>query len=106
MIWIRLIDRHPHLHGVLTGLLTAIGTLGILLVLSIPPLWTVFILPAAIVSCMLDGIFFQPIEVVIDSAIVKILGEYKILYGETFKAKAKFEFFLQKANNVACVCRS
>ncbi|KAG1450481.1 hypothetical protein G6F55_009662 [Rhizopus delemar] len=85
MIWIRLIDRHPHLHGVLTGLLTAIGTLGILLVLSIPPLWTVFILPAAIVSCVLDGLFFQPIEVVIDSAIVKILGEYKILYGHERK---------------------
>lgn len=82
MVWIHIIDRHPSLHGVLTGLLTAIGAIGILIVLSIPPIWTPFILPAAIISCVLDGSFFQPLEVVIDSAIIKILGDYKILYGE------------------------
>ncbi|CEG73989.1 hypothetical protein RMATCC62417_09266 [Rhizopus microsporus] len=82
MVWIHIIDRHPSLHGVLTGLLTAIGAIGILIVLSIPPTWTPFILPAAIISCILDGSFFQPLEVVIDSAIIKILGDYKILYAK------------------------
>lgn len=85
MMWVHIIDRYPHLHGVLTGLLTAIGALGILLILSVPPHWTIFILPAAIVSCLLDGFFFQSIEVVIDSAIIKILNDYKILYGHERK---------------------
>lgn len=80
--WIDLVDHRPTLHGVFTGLLTTIGTGGILLVLSVPPTWTNVALPVAIVSSIFDGLFYQPLEVLIDSAIVKILGDYKILYGE------------------------
>lgn len=81
--WIDLVDRRTPLHGVFTGLLTAIGTAGILMVLSVPPTWiTIAALPVAIISSIFDGLFYQPLEVLIDSAIIKILGDYKILYGE------------------------
>ncbi|CAO3640585.1 unnamed protein product [Mucor hiemalis] len=80
VFWIDLVDRRPTLHGVLTGLLTAIGTAGILLILSVPPTWTAMTLSVAIVSSVLDGLFYQPLLVLVDSAIVKILGDYKILY--------------------------
>lgn len=81
--WIDLVDRRTPLHGVFTGLLTAIGTAGILMILSVPPTWiTIAALPVAIISSIFDGLFYQPLEVLIDSAIIKILGDYKILYGE------------------------
>jgi hypothetical protein len=80
--WIDLVDHRPPLHGVFTGLLTAMGTAGVLLILSVPPTWTANTLPVAIFSSIFDGLFFQPLLVLIDSAIIKILGDYKILYGE------------------------
>ncbi|KAI7895188.1 uncharacterized protein EV154DRAFT_496239 [Mucor mucedo] len=80
--WIDLVDHKPPLHGVFTGLLTAIGTAGILLILSVPPSWTSMTLPVAILSTILDGLFYQPLIVLIDSAIIKILGDYKILYAK------------------------
>ena len=80
--WIHLVDQRSPLHGVFTGLLTAVGAAGILLILSVPPSWTRLTLPVAIISSVLDGIFYQPLMILIDSAIIKILGDYKILYGE------------------------
>jgi len=81
--WIDLVDHRTPLHGVFTGLLTAVGTAGILLILSVPPTWiTVAALPVAIISAIFDGLFYQPLEALVDSAIIKILGDYKILYGE------------------------
>lgn len=82
IFWIDLVDKHASLHGVFTGLLTALGTGGILLGLSIPPTWTSLILPAVIISCIMDGLFYQPLEVMVDSAIIKMLGDFKTLYGE------------------------
>ncbi|CAO0802671.1 unnamed protein product [Mucor circinelloides] len=79
--WIDLVDHRTPLHGVFTGLLTAVGTAGILLILSVPPTWiTVAALPVAIISAIFDGLFYQPLEALVDSAIIKILGDYKILY--------------------------
>ncbi|CAO3625658.1 unnamed protein product [Mucor fragilis] len=79
--WIDLVDHRIPLHGVFTGLLTAVGTAGILLILSVPPSWiTIAALPVAIISSIFDGLFYQPLEVLVDSAIIKILGDYKILY--------------------------
>ncbi|GAA5807186.1 hypothetical protein MFLAVUS_000541 [Mucor flavus] len=80
--WIDLVDHRPPLHGVFTGLLTAVGTAGILLVLSVPPTWTAMTLPVAIISTIFDGLFYQPLLVLVDSAIIKILGDYKILYAK------------------------
>jgi hypothetical protein len=80
--WVDLVDHRPSLHGVFTGLLTAVGTAGILLILSVPPTWAAAALPVAVLSSIFDGLFYQPLEVLVDSAIIKILGDYKILYGE------------------------
>jgi hypothetical protein len=30
----------------------------------------------------MDGLFYQPLEVMVDSAIIKMLGDFKTLYGE------------------------
>ncbi|KAI8341485.1 hypothetical protein BC941DRAFT_208050 [Chlamydoabsidia padenii] len=67
------------LHGVLTSLLTALGAASLVLVLSIPPdTWLSW--PAGILCMILDGWFFQPLGCLIDSAIIKILGDYKLLF--------------------------
>ncbi|KAI8966923.1 hypothetical protein BDF20DRAFT_903201 [Mycotypha africana] len=78
IFWIDIVDHRSPLHGIFTALLTAIGAAGVLLVLSVPPPWTLFALPVAIISSVLDGLFYQPLECLIDSAIIKILGDYKI----------------------------
>jgi hypothetical protein len=36
---------------------------------------------------VLDGWFFQPLGCLIDSAIIKILGDYKLLYGRQKNGK-------------------
>ncbi|ORX43021.1 hypothetical protein DM01DRAFT_1387221, partial [Hesseltinella vesiculosa] len=78
--WTAWVDQHAtQLHGVLTSLLTALGAASLVLVLSIPP-DTWIALPAAILCMMLDGWFFQPLGVLVDSVIIKILGDYKLLY--------------------------
>ncbi|KAI8073803.1 hypothetical protein BC940DRAFT_343392 [Gongronella butleri] len=78
--WTAWVDQHTtQLHGVLTSLLTALGAASLVLALSIPP-DTWIAIPAAILCMMLDGWFFQPLGVLVDSIIVKILGDYKLLY--------------------------
>ncbi|KAL9551358.1 hypothetical protein MBANPS3_004290 [Mucor bainieri] len=84
--WINLVDHRIPLHGVFTGLLTAVGTAGILLILSVPPSWiATAALPVAIISSIFDGLFYQPLEVLVDSAIVKIL-ENERQYGKWVSA--------------------
>lgn len=80
--WTAWVDqRQPMLHGVLTSLLTALGAASLVLVLSIPPdTWLSW--PAAILCMILDGWFFQPLGCLIDSSIIKILGDYKLLFGK------------------------
>ncbi|KAI8971252.1 hypothetical protein BDB01DRAFT_811871 [Pilobolus umbonatus] len=80
IIWISLVDYYQPLQGVFIGLLTAIGSAGVLIALSVPPSWTTLTFPAAALSSVIDGLFYQPIEVLVDSAIIKMLGDYKILY--------------------------
>ncbi|KAI9266730.1 hypothetical protein BDA99DRAFT_31226 [Phascolomyces articulosus] len=51
----------------------------LVLILWIPP-HAKFAWSAALVCMFLDGIFYQPLTVLIDSAIIKILGDYKMLF--------------------------
>lgn len=75
------IDQKPSLHGFFMAVLTAIGTAALSLILWIPP-HASFAWSAAFVCMIFDGLFYQPLGVLIDSAIIKILGDYKILcYG-------------------------
>lgn len=98
IFWIDLVDHRPSLHGIFTGLLTAIGTAGILMILSVPPIWSSIALPIAILTSIFDGLFYQPLEPLIDSAIIKILGDYKILYGNSLE--------IQMRNSPKCyLCR-
>ncbi|CAO3594572.1 unnamed protein product [Absidia cylindrospora] len=78
--WTAWVDqRKPMLHGVLTSLLTGLGAASLVLLLSVPPdTWLSW--PAAILCMILDGWFFQPLGCLVDSAIIKILGDYKLLY--------------------------
>ncbi|CDS08039.1 hypothetical protein LRAMOSA01988 [Lichtheimia ramosa] len=61
------------------ALLTAVGTAALVLILWIPP-HAKFAWSAALFCMLLDGIFYQPLGVLIDSAIIKILGDYKMMY--------------------------
>ncbi|ORZ22561.1 hypothetical protein BCR42DRAFT_406486 [Absidia repens] len=78
--WTAWVDqRKPMLHGVLTSLLTGLGAASLVLLLSVPPdTWLSW--PAAILCMILDGWFFQPLGCLVDSAIIKILGDYKLFY--------------------------
>ncbi|KAI8097502.1 uncharacterized protein BX664DRAFT_326564 [Halteromyces radiatus] len=78
--WTAWVDqRDIQLHGVLTSLLTGLGAASLVLLLSVPPdTWLSW--PAAILCMVLDGWFFQPLGCLIDGIIIKILGDYKLLY--------------------------
>ncbi|KAI9314537.1 hypothetical protein BX666DRAFT_1967627 [Dichotomocladium elegans] len=79
-LWTMLVvDQRPLLHGFFMALLTAIGTAALILILWIPPR-AAFAWPAALFCMVLDGIFYQPLTVLIDSAIIKILGNLKMTY--------------------------
>ncbi|KAI9494622.1 hypothetical protein BDB00DRAFT_297611 [Zychaea mexicana] len=79
-LWtVLVIDQRPMLHGFFMALLTAVGTAALVLILWIPP-HAKFAWSAALVCMFLDGIFYQPLTVLIDSAIIKILGDYKMLF--------------------------
>ncbi|KAG0167391.1 hypothetical protein DFQ30_006121 [Apophysomyces sp. BC1015] len=77
--WIHFLDSRPTLHGVLTALLTAIGSASVILMLSIPPITLSWLL--MLCATISQSLFYQPIVAMIDSAILKMLGDDKILYG-------------------------
>lgn len=85
-IWTAIVDNRTHLYGVAIASLTLLSSISFisLLALSIPSfnnmirqdyIWILLI------SCtILNGLFYQPLASLINSAIIKTLGDYRVLF--------------------------
>ncbi|KAI8983709.1 major facilitator superfamily domain-containing protein [Pilobolus umbonatus] len=84
--WTLQVDKYPAWHGRLMAILMLIGGTSIMSLMFIP-----YLLPndKSIVTLVLTSTFAiifaffgQPVVVLVDSAVLKILGEHKIYYGD------------------------
>ncbi|KAG2233528.1 major facilitator superfamily domain-containing protein [Thamnidium elegans] len=84
--WTIQVDRKPQWHGRLMAILMAIGGLSIIGLMFIPIFLphdtTSATLVITIVLAVSFAFFGQPVTVLVDSAVLKILGDYKIYYGD------------------------
>lgn len=100
--WTLQVDKRPHFHGPLMALLMLIGGLSVIALMFIPVILpndtTSATLFSTIVLAISFAFFGQPVTVLVDSAVLKILGEYKIYYGKLQwwynKKKEYFAFFM------------
>jgi hypothetical protein len=84
--WTLQVDKRPQLHGCLMAILMLIGGLSVIGLMFIP----VFLpndkgsatLIITIVLAISFAFFGQPVAVLVDSAVLKILGDHKIYYGK------------------------
>lgn len=83
--WTLQVDKRPHWHGKLMALLMVIGGLSVISLMFIPKLLpndsTSTTLIVTVVLAVAFAFFGQPVTVLVDSAVLKILGENKIYYG-------------------------
>ncbi|KAI9271700.1 major facilitator superfamily domain-containing protein [Phascolomyces articulosus] len=86
-LWTLVVDRKPHLHGLLMAILALVGGSGIMLFLFLPR-WLAMTSASSTVTFFLTVLFAfifaffgQPVSTLVDSAVLKMLGEQKILYG-------------------------
>lgn len=91
--WTMQVDRRPHWHGTLMAILMFIGGLSVIALMFIP----VFLsqgTPSTILSITIAlavsfAFFGQPVTVLVDSAVLKILGDNGIYYGKKRREKKK-----------------
>jgi hypothetical protein len=81
-IWTFLVDHRTHLYGLTIALLTTASIISALLLLTLTDLTedSVWIWTLLTVSCIFNGLFYQPLGSLIDSAIIKTLGDYRVLF--------------------------
>lgn len=87
-IWTSLADRYSQLHGPIMGTLATIGGSSVL-VLRYFPIWynvqdSSVIMQLACVCAFLFAFFGSPVCALVDSIVLKMLGDQKILYGKIF----------------------
>lgn len=87
-----LVDNRPNLYGISIAALTILSSVSFIVLLSLSSpsinkeiindtwIWTI-----TIICTILNGLFYQPLGSLIDSAIIKTLGDFRVLfYGEYF----------------------
>ena len=92
-LWTLIVDRRPMLHGPLMSILALVGGSSIMSLMFLPSWLSLdqdnyhdsglslkFVATAAF--ALLFAFFGQPLQVLVDSAVLKILGDQKILYGK------------------------
>jgi hypothetical protein len=81
--WATFVDNRPQMYGVAIAGLTTLSSFSFIPLLSMHHLtdaWSWFIL---ICCCIINGLCYQSLGILIDSAIIKILRDYRVLfYGE------------------------
>lgn len=83
-VWTWIADRYPSLHGPLMGILASIGGSSVLGLYFLPELIN-DINKRMLITCIFGFIFAffgSPICALVDSAVLKILDDQKILYGK------------------------
>lgn len=84
-IWTSVVDHRPHIYGFIISLLTTTSSIAFIILLSLSSpiyanlnhywIWTILI-----ICTICNGIFYQPLGTLIDSAIIKTLGDYRVLF--------------------------
>lgn len=93
-IYTSVVDTRPHLYGSMIAILVTFSSVSFMMLLSLSNpfvfnkisdswIWTLVIL-----CTMLNGLFYQPLGSLIDSAIIKTLGDFRVLfYGKEKRPK-------------------
>lgn len=97
-VWTVIVDKRPNWHGPLMSLLSIIGGAGIMSFLILPALLvkddegsegkmdsnssSLLTLAVTAALAFVFAFFGQPVSTLVDSAVLKILGDQKILYGK------------------------
>lgn len=85
--WTMQVDKRPYLHGPLMAILMLIGGLSVIGLMFIPILLppsstsSLVILSITVALAVTFAFFGQPVTVLVDSAVLKILGDNGIYYG-------------------------
>jgi hypothetical protein len=84
-IWTAIVDNRTHLYGAAIATLTTLSSVSFILLLSLSlpafnnhiggNIWILLV-----ICTVLNGLFYQPLGSLIDSAIVKTLGDYRVLF--------------------------
>lgn len=80
--WAALVDQRPHLYSVTISLLTTFSSVSFIILFSLPYFdlsltWQWFLL---ISCCIFNGVFYQPLGTLINTVIIKVLGDYRVLF--------------------------
>lgn len=86
--WTAIVDNRSHLYGVSIATLTTLSSISFITILLLSPsdfndeetdksigFWILLT-----VCTVLNGLFYQPLGSLIDSAIIKTLGDYRVLF--------------------------
>lgn len=84
-MWTSLVDRYSQLHGPIMGILASIGGSSVL-VLNYLPIWvdvqdSSLVMRITCLCAFLFAFFGSPVCALVDSVVLKILRDQKILYG-------------------------
>ncbi|KAI8138078.1 major facilitator superfamily domain-containing protein [Fennellomyces sp. T-0311] len=87
-LWTLVVDRRPQWHGALMSLLALIGGTAIMMLMFLPK-WlvhedddnTTVTFFVTVTFAFIFAFFGQPVSTLVDSAVLKMLGDQKILYG-------------------------
>lgn len=83
-IYTALVDNRPHLYGPVIAILVTFSSVSFMILLSLSNpsygisdswIWTL-----VIICTLLNGLFYQPLGSLIDSAIIKTLGDFRVLF--------------------------
>ncbi|KAL9537278.1 hypothetical protein MBANPS3_011919 [Mucor bainieri] len=84
-VWTAVVDQRPHMYGFLISLLTTVSSIAFIVLLSLTsPLYTDlkshWMWTLLLICTVCNGLFYQPLGTLIDSAIIKTLGDYRVLF--------------------------
>ncbi|KAI8636954.1 hypothetical protein BD408DRAFT_425331 [Parasitella parasitica] len=84
-VWTSVVDHRPYIYGFIISLLTALSSIALAVLLSLTSptfanldsrwIWTILI-----ICTICNGLFYQPLGTLIDTAIIKTLGDYRVLF--------------------------
>lgn len=77
-VWSITANSRTHLYGKIITLLTVLSSIPFIIILTLENQSYVVLA----ICCLLDGLFYQPLDILIHTVIIKVLGDYRtIFYG-------------------------
>ncbi|CAO3681146.1 unnamed protein product [Rhizopus microsporus] len=83
-VWSITANSRTHLYGKIITLLTVLSSISFIIILTLENQSYVVLA----ICCLLDGLFYQPLDILIHTVIIKVLGDYRtIFYGSFLRWK-------------------